>query len=195
MRPARSPARLGSPISLALVAALATGCEAEPEPQPDPYPRMLVDVTAFELDDPSDPSDPGADPFDDRPAEVVCPAEVGMAIEELSGEPSLSVDTQACNYLSAVQPSLVEAHAGELLHLRVWHFELDAAEPAEAHLALMIGEDLVWERWLPIPSPSELIEERVELSADYPAGAAVRLHLHNHGFNSYNLLTVELEPG
>jgi hypothetical protein len=138
------------------------------------------------------PLDAAADPFDDRPALVHCLPEAVMA-ETLSAERVLGVDTGFCDYVTVTQPTLRAAAAGELLKVRLWHFELSAPEPAEAHAVLSVDGLRVLDERIAIPQPGGLISRQRVLERAVPAGAPVYFHLHNHGANSWAL--VELSAG
>lgn len=136
------------------------------------------------------------DPFaDQRPADATCdPA--GYGPDEFGGEPSFEIDTGLCGYLSISQAALQELPSGTPVELRLWHFELSAESEAEAYVALMLDGQLVVERSVPIgtasdPTPSELIVEEFELPVDVPLGAPVILHLHNHGSNTWNMISLQ----
>lgn len=116
---------------------------------------------------------------------VDCEPDVAWGLEELDGTATLAVDTGACNYLTATQPLAVDLQAGGDVTIQLWHFELQG--DGEAHIALQIGDEAVWERRVPIPSDSELIDETFATAEAHTAGEPVYFHLHNHGINSYNL--------
>lgn len=133
--------------------------------------------------------DASTDPFDDRPAVVDCLA-ASVAPEILSAERVLGVETAFCNYLTAVQPTVREIAPGEIIKVRLWHFELSAPEPAEAHAVLAIdGVEVLNER-IPIPQPGGLIVKQARAERAVPTGAPVFFHLHNHGGNSWALVEV-----
>lgn len=132
------------------------------------------------------------DPFPDRPSDVVCPDDSHMP-ELLGAEPVFSVDTGGCSYLTARQRSLRAVERGETLIARVWHFALDAGEPAEAHVALRIGDSDALDQTVPIPSEGGLIAVSNLAMRAYEAGTPIYFHLHNHGDNSWSL--VELSAG
>jgi hypothetical protein len=137
--------------------------------------------------------EPAEDPFDDRPAEIHCGAGAAMA-ELLGGEGSFSVDTGACDYLTVTQGTRRAVAAGELLKVRLWHFDLSAPEPAEAHAAVRVdGLPLLDER-IPIPKPGGLITAQLLAPRAIPQGAPVLFHLHNHGANSWSLVEVSAGP-
>ncbi len=131
-----------------------------------------------------------ADPYaDHRPETVECGLG-GLFVEE--GE--LDIDTNLCNYVMIEQPGLAPVRAGDTLTLAMRHFDLTAPEPATAHVALLLGETLAWERTLLIPGPAEVIGVDFEAPIDLPEGEPVRFHLHNHGQNTWILTGVTVTP-
>jgi hypothetical protein len=137
--------------------------------------------------------DATADPFSDRPAVVDCPM-AGVTPETLSDERVLGVETGWCNYLTASQPTLRAVAAGEEIKVRLWHFELFASEPAEAHAAVLVDGLAVLDERVPIPGPGGLIVRKVVAARAIPAGATAYFHLHNHGANSWALVEVSVGP-
>jgi hypothetical protein len=123
-----------------------------------------------------------------RPDDVECPA--GSWYEE---DGALEVETGYCNYLSLVQPSRAAVRSGDRLRLVLWHGDLAFEEPATAHVAISLGGELVWEEQVNIPVEAEIFDARVPMNFDAPAGTPVEFHLHNHGYNSWTLLRLEVE--
>lgn len=141
-------------------------------------PRPLVDLSLWRA------VDADLDPFDDAPEGAVCPSTSFLV--EFSPEPALEVDTGQCNYLTLTQPALDDLGAGEWLTMLAGHSALTADAPAQAHVVLQLGDQVLLEEWVDIPSdPGEL---RVERQAQVwtPQGTPVWLHLHNHGENSWS---------
>jgi hypothetical protein len=137
--------------------------------------------------------DAGADPFDDRPAVVDClPA--GVAAEVLGDERVLGIETGWCGYLTAQQPTRRAVAVGEVLKVRLWHFELTAPEPAEAHAVLQIDGLRVLDERIAIPQPGALIVKQLRVERAIAAGAPVQFHLHNHGANTWALVEVSVGP-
>lgn len=125
---------------------------------------------------------------DHRPSELECP--------ENSYYPegdALEVETGYCNYLSLTQPSQAEILEGDTLHLVLWHGDLGAVERATGHAAITIDGNLVWEETVDIPSRARIFDVRIPIDFDAPEGASIEYHLHNHGFNSWTLLQLEVE--
>lgn len=130
------------------------------------------------------------DPFADRhPGGEVCPA-ASFGPEELSGEMSFGVDGLRCLYLTVRQDSLVEIDEGDLLHYRLWHFELVGLDAATATISMTIDGQPIIEERIPVPSPSTLRAPYFDANFSAPSGSEVLLHLENHGSNSYNLIEV-----
>lgn len=137
--------------------------------------------------------DAGEDPFKDGPAMIDCLAGAVVA-EDLGGENVLGVDTGFCNYVTARQATLRAVAVGEVVKVRLWHFELSAPEPAEAHALVQIDGLRVLDDRIPIPSPGGLTVREMRVERAIAAGAPAYFHLHNHGANSWALVEVSAGP-
>ena len=135
----------------------------------------------------------GQDPFTDRLADVRCAPAAAMA-EVLANERAYGVDTGACNYLTVVQPVLRALAAGETIKVRLWHFALNASEPAQAHAALWVDGIPILDEQIDIPGPGGLLLSEHELARGVALAAPVHFHLHNHGDNSWALVEVSAGP-
>lgn len=135
---------------------------------------------------------PAEDPFSplQRPDAFCDP--LAHRSEPIVGEPSFTVDSAGCSYLTVVQPTLVPIQPGDPIYVRLWHFALTAPLPAVAYLALQVGDDPLWSTELPIPSSTGLVIETTTATRAAPAGTAIYFHLQNHGSNSYNLIDVKV---
>jgi hypothetical protein len=145
-----------------------------------------IDGTMVELVEPTvwQPLAAANDPFaDHRPATVDCAFGLGWVVEPTGVE----INTATCNYGALVQPSLQPVVRGAQLSLQLYHFDLVAAEPATAHVAVLIGEHKVFEREVAIPGKADVYEVDLVADFDAPAGTPVVLHLHNHGQNTWTL--------
>ena len=172
-------------MRLLLAFALLIGCpEAEPTVDAgpvDPGPGALIVHTAWQ------PTQAADDPLaSHRPDEVRCP-DWARPIEP----PVQEIATDDCNYASLAQPSLRPLFAGERVAVEYWHLQLWAEEPAEAHVALHIGDWLVFEDQIAVPGSEAFYSRGAVVPHDIPAGTPVVFHLHNHGQNSWRLLSVE----
>ena len=156
-------------MRLVPLVALVLAC-AEPEP--------LVDASLWQ------PTN--LEPVDHRPDEDDCPP---AAWGEEAG--AFEIQTGVCAYAAFTQPALVDVSARHVLELLLWHDDLDAPEPALAHVLLWAGEQVLWEQEIAIPSPAASNAATIELDAPIRAGEPVGLHLHNHGFNSWSLASLD----
>ena len=153
-------------------------------------PREVVSLVDHDLWELADAQDPW-------PAHRPDPAECGAlswSAEDSGGQESLEVDTQDCDYLVVGQDSLGEGQAGDTLRFRLWHFDLFSFDAAQAHAAVMVDGEPLFEQTVPIPSDSEMLITELELEDALPAGVPVVFHLHNHGSNVWNLLEVSVYP-
>ncbi|MEM7152596.1 MAG: hypothetical protein AAF799_07130 [Myxococcota bacterium] len=126
------------------------------------------------------------------PAEVEC--EPGEAWR-LTSDGALDIDTGTCNYLALQQPALSDVPAGSVVSFTLAHLQLfdPESEASRAHVALMAGSALHWERTVDIPAPARIYRERIVLERDITADEPVFFHLHNHGANEWKLLKVVVE--
>lgn len=100
----------------------------------------------------------------------------------------LEINTNDCGYAVVGQPLSADVVEGDWVELLMYHSALAAIEePAEAHFSLWVGEHLYWERTFVIPSAAEVYPVPITIDWAAPAGTPVRLHLHNHGGNSWRV--------
>lgn len=127
-----------------------------------------------------------ADPFADRPEAVTCPPHGARDEDGL-----FEVETDICRYGTFAQPLPVDLRAGDVIVATVWHLQLWAAERTQGHVALQLGDALLWERYVPIPGHEAVYPLELPLAADAPAGTPLYFHVHNHGANSWRVLAIE----
>lgn len=140
----------------------------------------LVDVDAWTV------ADLGADPFPEhQPDPILCDG-LGLHPEDSAFE----VETTYCNYALLEQTLPVDVPAGAELEVLFSHGPLNWTEPTEAHAAVTIDGEVVWERTVPIPADGWFYPDRVVVERAVPAGSKVTFHCHNHGANSYRLYGV-----
>jgi hypothetical protein len=121
------------------------------------------------------------DPLSDhQPAMINCPDVAWFPEGNV-----LDIETSFCNYLLVQQPSKAAVPAGSELELELRYFDLRAAEAATAHLAFLFDRDVQWELSIPIPSDGAENRWRFRATRGLAAGEPIRLHLHNHGTNSW----------
>jgi hypothetical protein len=164
-----------------------TDDDAECQDLVDPQFVSLIDHAAWQATAAQD------DPLiDHRPSTVDC----GIAGWYVESD-QLEIDTNFCNYAALRQDSLRAIEACDPLRIEFYHFDLLAPEPAQAHAALLIDGQVVWEKFIDIPGDgmiykAAVYEEEFLSPIAAPAGAEVMLHLHNHGQNTWTLLSVEV---
>ncbi|MBX2796453.1 MAG: hypothetical protein KTR31_02255 [Myxococcales bacterium] len=125
-----------------------------------------------------------------QPEQWACP--LGSVLQEGL---TVEVNTGLCSYAFYSQPLLAELSPGDRVEVVMWHNDLVAKGPAEGHIALLTGTDVLWERTIPIPADPCSYTDVVEVSDAVEAGTPLLLHVHNHGANSWNLFRVQrVEP-
>lgn len=123
-----------------------------------------------------------------RPADVNCP--LGGWLFEPQG---LEINTLLCNYAMFGQPARAAIAKGARVVASLYHFDLVAEEPATAHVALLVGDSLVWEQEIAIPGKANAYAIDVPATFAADAGTPVYFHLHNHGQNTWTLGAIEVE--
>lgn len=178
------------PVLLVIAGVIATGCADDDEL----FPSLQQDVDAVvEGWDPILHSDrwtlstADQDPLPQhrRRAEVLCGAP-DMQVEGSAFE----ISTAECNYASLTQPALNRVDAGAWLEVPIWWQTLLADEPAQAHLALLIGSELVWEEVVEIPGPADVRDLQLTSPRSFEAGTPTTFHVHNHGTNTWFIGTM-----
>lgn len=99
----------------------------------------------------------------------------------------LEISTVDCNYALLEHPSLLAIAEGTEVLAELWYFDLVAPEPAEAHVALLFGDALQWETLIAIPQPGNVRQVAFRATRALAVGESIRLHLHNHGQNTWLL--------
>ena len=156
--------------------------EADPGAGRPAAVESLVDVEDWQSQDATTDSLAGH-----RPDTVSCPENAWYEEDGV-----LEVETGYCNYLSLRQPSKAGVSKGDNIHLVLWHGQLRFDEPAEAHVAVSIGGKVIWELETGIPDAGAVYDVTIPSTITAPPGEMVEFHLHNHGYNSWTLLTLEV---
>jgi hypothetical protein len=170
--------------AIALQGALAC---SEPQTEPAPFATERVLLAAPDLFRELTTAE---DPFTThRPETFLCHPLNGFYVEE----DHLELDTANCDYLAVGQPALTGGSRGARVFGSVSHFDLTAAEPAVAHLAVTWGNLTLTEASIPIPSPADVLDFELTLAHDLAISELVTLHLHNHGQNTYQFGALWLE--
>jgi hypothetical protein len=182
---------------LAVVAACGDSA-AERPPDAGPRDAAAADAAALIEAPLLDPeafvyADLAGDPLaSHQPAEIRCGL-TGFYPER--GE--LELDTGGCNYLYLEQPAPRAVPAGSALQLVLRHYDLAAPEPAQAHVAILFGDSVEWETTIDLPAPANAYEVTWRSSEALELLSPIRVHLHNHGQNTWivSSLSALLPPG
>lgn len=158
-----------------LSAAAACGCAPLRE-----EPVSLVEHALWEIVDAAD------DPFREERHDGPGCDPAGLREEP----PVFEIDTGLCDPVTLSQPLLDEVRPGELVRVVAWHTPLRATEPGRGHLAVVLGEALVFEYWTDIPANEEILKSYWLAEARIEAGTPLYLQVHNHGENSWKLLEI-----
>ena len=170
----------------ALALGVGLGCAEDP-PAEDPTPVPLAAADAWVR-----VTDPAADAFASmRPEGTTCD-EAGVFLDPFTL--SLEINTDLCDYATVEQPITRALAPGDVVNIQAFHYELTAPDPAEGYLGLAIDGVIVWEGSAPIPSAPGPISGEVALERAFPAGAALQWHVHNHGPNTWELLSLMVTP-
>jgi len=126
-----------------------------------------------------------ADPLLAEPS--AAPACLGPGFRLEPNDNWLEIDTGLCNWVTLMGTADAAVSEGQQLTLKVSHYNLEAAAPAEAHLRLRLGSCDAWSKVIPIPSPAAVYEEQFASPCALEAHGQVLFHLDNHGQNTYQL--------
>jgi hypothetical protein len=103
----------------------------------------------------------------------------------------IEVETGICSFLTVSQPLKTALKQGDKLKLVFWHLYLTAASSAEGYVGLSIGDTSIYVKKIPIPADPVVYEETITLKRDFPKGETLYFHIHNHGSNTWKLLSLE----
>lgn len=101
-----------------------------------------------------------------------------------------------CNWITLEQPSLRAIREGDAVEVRMRHNQLNAPVSGEARMMFVIGDALVLDYEVLIPSDFFFPSVVWTAPKDYPEGTQLLFHVDNHGSNEYMLIEARiLEPG
>jgi len=173
----------GRSAAAAIALVLALGCSgARHDPAPKQQLQALVALEGWS------PVGRGDDPFIEGSEEA--PACVGPGFRVESEDEWVEIDTGLCNWVTLIQPALVDVDEGATIELDFSHYDLGAAEPTKAELKLRLGDCDAWSKSIPIPSAAQVYEEQQASPCPISAGDPVLFHLRNHGQNTYQLKSI-----
>ena len=102
----------------------------------------------------------------------------------------LEIKTDDCNYISVNFTVLQDVPAETPIRSVIFHEDLWAPEPAQAHVAWIFPDGIFWEQDISIPSTSSFHLHEAELSTELKKGDKIHFHLHNHGMNTWNVIAL-----
>lgn len=129
-------------------------------------------------------SDP---PADVMPTHAPDPVDCGVGFDDELG--LFEIDTGLCNYGVFSQPLSDRIIEGERVELVFTHDDLVAPDPAVGHIAVAIADRVVWEIEVAIPKPYDIVQGEWIADTAIEAGTKVVLHLHNHGYNNWRVIS------
>ena len=132
-----------------------------------------LDLAAFALVDDG--------PFVDVEGPAIVPCGAGGVVSEAG---RVEVRTEWCDPADLATALPVDVAAGTLVDLTLSHDVL-FADGGDVHLAIAVGDEVVWQHAAPLPQPAKFVHERIALSREHRAGERVVVHVHNHGANAY----------
>jgi hypothetical protein len=124
-----------------------------------------------------------------RPADWFCDP-TGFRFEILSGQPSVEIRSELCNYLTIRQPIREAVRQGDELYIGLWHFQLTIPTGALVYMAVSANGCILWEAERRIPTSAALLEARFPAPFPMPDGTPIYFHVQNHGANTYHLLEI-----
>jgi hypothetical protein len=169
-------------LAFAALALTLAGCP-EPPPEPEPEPVAIVNADFW-----TRVVDPTLDVFaDQRPPDAVCD-DAGWGVDIF--QQSIEVYTDVCDYPTLSQPSLEPIEPGDVVDILAFHYVLTAPEPSEGYMAIAIDGEIVWEVTSAIPNDPVVFEPSFTADRSFPLGSEVQFHVHNHGPNTWELVSV-----
>lgn len=99
-------------------------------------------------------------------------------------------DTGTCGFISAQAPLTSAIARGERVRMVLWHLALYADPPAKGVMVVRIGDDEVWRLEVDIPHLEQVYQPEFTASKSWPKGTPVRVHVHNHGANTWKLYRI-----
>lgn len=142
-----------------------------------PFSPEILNIEDWKLGDPS------LDPFSDhQPDEIDCSISAFRVESE-----QLEIDTDLCNYAFVEYASLQKIKQGSPAELLLLHTGLWAPDPAQAHIALILRDEIYWETTVDIPASAEFFFYEGDFPITLEKGDPIYLHVHNHGANDWRL--------
>jgi hypothetical protein len=118
---------------------------------------------------------------------------VPFVVECLDQFTVLEVRTEVCDWITLEQPLLRDVFEGDEIQIRTFHFPLTAPSGGEARIGLTLGDQMIFDERVPIPSPSGPINGTWIATEDFQAGTPMLYHVDNDGDNTYLLIEANIQ--
>lgn len=140
----------------------------------DPH---IIDVSTWQ------PGNYTTDPLQDhQPEEIDC----NLTSYRVEGS-QFEVQTDFCNYAHVEFLATQFIPKGQQVEVLILHSGLWAPEPATAHVALLIGDYVFFDKSSDIPASPEFFYHKEAIPFDIHQGDPIFFHIHNHGANDWKL--------
>ncbi len=106
----------------------------------------------------------------------------------------LEVTTTSCNYATLVYRFMRDVSPGDVISGELAWATLASIEPAVGTLAFATAGGVLWTHEVDIPGSADIVEVDFELTQAAAAGSALYFHVRNHGYNTWQLSPMSLDP-
>lgn len=131
------------------------------------------------------------DPWSDADGRIRCGGDA-IEVEKTSEGDWLSVNTEACGWVTLKQPLLESVAAGDELLIHVWFFKFVAPKDPTTRYELVLAVDtpdnVVWRREGVVPVESGVFYDIVKAPVALAKGQVVYWHVANHGSNRWEFI-------
>ena len=173
-------------VALCVVALVrCAGEERAPAPPEDWQPQALP---LTEMTWSATPAE--VDPFSSRTGRASAPCASQWPLVEGS---FLEFITRGCSAMTVEAPLGFRIPAGVRVRALLSHTIVVADEPATGYMGIAFGEEVVVLHAVTLPGPAQAYTLEGTLRQAASPGAMLRLHVSNHGANSWRFHRVELE--
>jgi len=114
-------------------------------------------------------------------------------LETYDGLEVIEIDTRQCKNQTLSQSLTRPIMAGTKITVVGFHFSLTSFERTQGHFALAIGDRVIVDEGVDIPSSSGGFERHFRPESTIPVGTTLYWHIHNHGANRWILVSMRTE--
>ena len=105
---------------------------------------------------------------------------------------AVEVNTGKCDYITLTQHLPHQIKSGDRLHVIAWHNPLYIPQISEAHIALSLGSDMLWQKDIVLPSGAQHWDEVITSPIYADIGTPIFVHIRNHGNNTWTFYDLQL---